>query len=82
VDNTGALAFRLDTSVSDAGRYIVTVEVNPGFYADTARNSSASAVFVLEPGLPVRSLEGIGPLIHVPDGIAFTDIIFLPIAKK
>ena len=72
VSNLGQLAFQLNTSSADAGRYLATVSVNPRVTVD----------FTLDPNEPLRPLEGSGPVLDVPEGIAFTKFIYLPLIMR
>jgi hypothetical protein len=71
VNATGGLTFRLDTSQSDAGDYFATVSVNP----------RATASFMLDPAAPLRPLDGSGPIVGVPGGIAFASI-YVPLVQR
>ena len=72
VESMGNLEFILSTGLADNGLYIVRVSVNP----------SASISFVLEPEAPLRPLEGSGEILNVPNGIAYTHSIFLPLVLR
>ncbi|MEE8390853.1 MAG: hypothetical protein V3S14_08690 [Anaerolineae bacterium] len=69
-DDAGELVFLLSTaSDTDSGGYYVTVQINP----------IAGVSFLLDPDAPLRQ-EGtaILPAFDVPDGIAFTNFVYLP----
>ena len=72
VSNTGQLAFQLNTSSADAGRYLAAVGVN----------SRVAVDFTLDPNEPLRPLEGSGPVLDVPEGIAFTKFMYLPLIMR
>jgi len=71
-DLLGNLAFILDTTEADAGRYLVTVTVNP----------SLTVRFDLVPTEPLRSLSGDFEIIAVPAGIALAQAIYLPLVHR
>jgi hypothetical protein len=71
-DENGDCSFILSTANADEGSYTVTVSANP----------TASARFTLDWDDPVRPQEGAGPILDVPEGIAFTDCVFLPIVMR
>ena len=71
-DSSGNIMFLLNTDLADEGHYVVTAVVNP----------SASSYFVLDSDLPIRPQEGSGTIFYVPSGIAYTNIVYLPIARK
>jgi hypothetical protein len=68
-DTGGEFSFRLETPDADAGFYLVTASVNP----------AASTYLRLSLDQPIRPLEGSGPLLNVPTGIALDHELFLPI---
>jgi photosystem II stability/assembly factor-like uncharacterized protein len=72
VDSLGGLTFQLSTAQADAGRYFVTAAVNP----------SATTDFTLDTTDPIRPQEGSGPIISVPNGIAFTEFLYLPLIQR
>ena len=72
VDNSGNLVFLLNTSGAEVGFYFITVEVNP----------CATVPFMLDAGAPLRAQEGSGTTFNVPSGIAFTEMVYLPMAIK
>jgi hypothetical protein len=72
VDGSGGFVLRLDTQQADPGWYFATATVNP----------SATARFVIDPAAPLRPLEGSGPIITVPAGIAFASSVYLPLVQK
>jgi hypothetical protein len=71
-DSSGGLTFLLETSQADVGYYNVTAIVNP----------SASVSFVLDASQPMRPQEGDDPIFNVPEGIAYTHRILLPLIRK
>jgi hypothetical protein len=72
VDGSGNLAFRLSTDQADAGFYVVVTTLHPG----------ASVAFVLNAAAPLRAQEGSGPIFAVPAGLAFTNVLYLPITTR
>jgi len=38
--------------------------------------------FTLDPNEPLRPLEGSGPVLDVPEGIAFTKFMYLPLVMR
>jgi branched-chain amino acid transport system substrate-binding protein len=72
VDGAGGFVFLLNTAAGDAGRYAVTVSVNP----------KASAGFTLDAAAPLRPAEGSGPEVVVPGGIAYTRFSYLPLIQR
>jgi hypothetical protein len=70
--DTGDLVGILDTSEADNGRYFVTTTADP----------RASASFTLDPNSPLRPQDGSGPVIKIPNGIAFTHDAFLPLVYR
>jgi CSLREA domain-containing protein len=71
-DENGNLSFILDTGQADPGWYTVDVSVNP----------NASVAFLLSQDSPTRPMEGVGTVLDVPEGIALTEILYLPFALK
>lgn len=71
-DGSGNLDIILSTQNSDEGRYIVTISVNP----------TASVSFDLDNTAPTRPQEGQGTSFIIPDGIAFSESVFLPIVVR
>lgn len=70
---TGTFTFTLTTDPqTDEGYYIVIVSVNP----------TASTMFQLDALEPVRPLEGDHESYQIPDGIAITDFIYLPLIER
>lgn len=67
-NTTGEFLFLLSTANADEGAYFVTASANP----------TATTSFILNSTNPVRPQEDNGPVFDVPEGIAFTDFIFLP----
>lgn len=72
VDAAGNFTLTLNTEQADEGRYIVAVEAG----------IAASAAFVLDRGEPLRPQESGEPVFAIPSGIAYTKIVFLPIAVR
>jgi hypothetical protein len=68
----GTFQFWLSTDSAASGAYFVTASINP----------SATVRFDLSPNAPVHSQEGSGPLFDVPVGIAFTELIYLPLILR
>ena len=68
MDGVGGFEFQLSTTDADEGHYLVTASVNP----------SATARFTLDATAPVRPVEGSGPVVAVPGGIAYSAAIHLP----
>src|SRR5262249_23573155 len=71
IDNSGGLTFQLDTGLASTGEYLVTAR---------ASQSQATASFWLGPSYPVRAQDGSGTILHVPQGIAFTHLVYFPLA--
>ena len=85
VDGVGGFVFQLNTTDAGEGLYSVTVTVNPGVtthLATAAVNPSATTRFTLDDTAPLRPVEGGGPVIAVPDGIAYTKFIYLPLIRR
>ena len=85
VDGVGGFVFQLNTTDAGEGLYSVTVTVNPSATthpAATAVNPSATTRFTLDDTAPLRPVEGGGPVIAVPDGIAYTRFIYLPLIRR
>lgn len=73
-DTDGNLAFQVCTeSGSDEGGYFATV-----IQGETA----VTAGFMLTASAPVRPATGNGPTFCVPDGIAYTEFSYLPLAFR
>lgn len=72
VDGSGNLAFQLSTSQADEGYYLVMTTVNP----------SSAVAFVLNAAAPLRAQAGSGPIFNVPAGLAFNNILYLPIIAR
>lgn len=68
-DTGGEFSFRLETPDADPGFYLVTASVNP----------AASTYLRLSLDQPIRPLEGSGPILNVPAGIAFDRAVYLPV---
>lgn len=71
-DADGSLTFLLSTTSADEGSYYVTVTGNP----------SATVSFVLDSNEPIRPQDGSGSVLDVPEGIAFTESVFIPIVLR
>ena len=85
VDGVGGFVFQLSTTDAGEGLYSVTVTVNPGVTAHLATaavNPSATTRFTLDDIAPLRPVEGGGPVIAVPAGIAYTKFIYLPLVRR
>jgi branched-chain amino acid transport system substrate-binding protein len=85
VDGVGGFVFQLNTTNAGEGLYSVAVTVNPGataYLAPIAVNPSAATRFMLDDTAPLRSVEGDGPVIAVPGGIAYTKFIYLPLVRR
>ena len=67
-NNGGAASFILTTPDADPGPYVVTASVNP----------TASTYLRLSLDQPIRPLQGSGPILNVPSGIALDHELFLP----
>jgi archaellum component FlaF (FlaF/FlaG flagellin family) len=72
VDSSGEFLFLLNTEHADAGHYFVTVTANPG----------ATVSFILDPAAPLRPQVDSGAIFQVPDGIALTEFIYLPLIQR
>jgi len=68
----GDIEFILNTELADAGYYNVTVTNNP----------SASMGFWLDPNAPLREKESSSMELIVPNGIAYSEIVYLPFLNK
>ena len=72
-DSNGAFTFELSTNSADEGVYFVTVSVNPG----------ATIRFTLDANSPdTWPSSGSGTSFDVPAGIAFTELIYLPLIQR
>lgn len=71
-DNRGEISFLLETPNADPGFYVVTASVNP----------AASTYLRLSLDQPIRPLEGSGPILNVPAGIAFDHAVYFPVVWK
>jgi Tol biopolymer transport system component len=72
VDSSGGFLFLLNTEQADAGHYFVTVTANP----------EATVSFILDPAAPLRPQVDSGAIFQVPDGIALTEFIYLPLIQR
>lgn len=73
-DWQGMLTFRLDTDPStDEGAYRVEAR---------GENGGGTAVFYLDAAAPLRSSGGDSPIFDVPDGIAYGNLVYLPIVAR
>ena len=85
VDGVGGFVFQLNTTDAGEGFYSVTVTVNSSVtthLATAAVNPSATTRFTLDDTAPLRPVEGGGPVIAVPGGIAYTKFIYLPLIRR
>jgi hypothetical protein len=72
-DSSGGFTFLLETNpTTEEGFYSVTVSVNP----------SANTSFTLNTEDAVHPQEGSGTVLVVPDGIAYTHFVYLPLILK
>jgi hypothetical protein len=71
-DASGNFTCLLDTSQADEGHYSVTTSIDPNLMVG----------FVLDLDAPVRPQEGSGTIFMVPSGIAWTDVIYLPLVRR
>ena len=67
-DADGTLQVELDTTGTEAGAYIVTVQVNP----------TASVTIHLDEAAPLRAKQDSGPLLTVPSDLAPTRTVYVP----
>ena len=84
VDGVGGFIFQLNTTDASEGIYSVTVKVNASATthpAPVAVNASAMSRFTLDATAPLRPVEGSGPVIAVPGGIAYR-FIYLPLVQR
>ncbi|MBU0511336.1 MAG: calcium-binding protein [Chloroflexi bacterium] len=72
VDAIGGFSFIFSTTNADEGIYMITASVNP----------SATTQLILDAAEPIRPQEGTGSIIDIPEGIAFTNQIFLPLLQR
>jgi Tol biopolymer transport system component len=72
VDTMGGFTFLFSTANADEGIYMITASVNP----------SATTQLILDAAQPIRPQEGTGSIIDIPEGIAFTNQIFLPLLQR
>ncbi|MBN1875102.1 MAG: hypothetical protein JXA33_12790 [Anaerolineae bacterium] len=72
-DALGVLIAILDTSQADVGYYFVRIQTGL---------AEASVRFVLDQSAPLRLQEGSGEIVVVPSGIAFTNLVYLPIVQR
>ena len=68
----GSFTFILSTDNADEGAYFATATVNP----------SATISFVIDSNEPIRPQEGSASIFDVPAGIAFKEIVFLPVVIR
>lgn len=70
----------LSMSNASYGTYSAEIRVNTGAMtsAGVTNDNSASVVFKLQPGSPLRAKEGTAPIITIPVGIALDKYIYLP----
>lgn len=73
-DASGNLTFLLDTSQSDEGYYFINASVNA--------NSSSTIGFILDSSKPLWPQEGTGAIFDIPSGIAYTNVIYLPLVQR
>jgi hypothetical protein len=71
-DSSGDMVFLLNTDQADEGYYTTIASVNP----------SATARFFLDAAEPLRPQEGTGSVFNVPSGIAYTNIVYLPLILR
>ncbi|MCC9075201.1 ABC transporter substrate-binding protein [Litorilinea aerophila] len=71
-DGAGRFSLILATAEADEGYYWVTATVNP----------TATTLLFLDADKPLRAQEGSGPMLSVPKGIAYTDLLFLPVTRR
>jgi hypothetical protein len=69
----GDLSFLLSTGGAGAGYYNLTV---------TAAESSATVQFLLDPDEDLHQQEGSGTIFDLPAGIAYTDLVYLPLVSR
>jgi hypothetical protein len=72
-DNAGSVAFLLNTASAGTGQYGVTLSTG---------GAQSSTSFSLIAGAPVLPQEGNDPVLIVPAGIGFTNLVYLPIFGK
>jgi Tol biopolymer transport system component len=97
IDASGSFVFLLDTTQADAGYYVATASINArstGFAYSTLQNhhtlkrvvqqdlTSRSVTFVLDPSEPLRAQDSSGRMFEVPEGIAFTEFVYLPLIQQ
>lgn len=71
-DSAGALTFLLTTDDADEGAYFIRVGDDPG----------TGLWLTLDADEPVRPQDGEGPLLDVPEGIAFNHFLYLPVSPR
>lgn len=69
VDGYGYFVFQFSTDQADDGLYVIVVSVNPG----------AATQFTLDSSSPNLWPEEFGEVFSVPEGIAMTRFIYLPV---
>ena len=74
-DENGKVAFILSTAESDTGGYVVEVG---NVVAINSVTAVGIATFELLEGAPIRPQEGSGPVIAVPQGIAYGEKVLMP----
>jgi cold shock CspA family protein len=72
IDAMGGFTFLFSTTNADEGIYMITASVNP----------SATTQLILDADAPIRPQEGTGSIIDIPEGIAFTNQVFLPLLQR
>ncbi len=72
VNPTGSFILFLDTSSTEAGYYNVIVSAD----------QSASTSFFLADGAPLRLQEGGGQTFMVPAGVAYHNIVYIPLVRR
>lgn len=70
-DSNGDLIFLIRTTGADTGFYIISTNIIDG----------SQVSFRLSPDAPLRSQEGVGPILPLPMGIAY-QLIHLPFINK
>lgn len=93
-DSSGNLSFQFKTEQADIGYYFVTASANPTTaFSGISGNilqatnecgtcNNASTRLALDTSAPLRLQEGVFTLINLPKGIAFTNLLYLPVVAR
>jgi hypothetical protein len=85
-DEIGGFTIRITSAANtDEGFYEVKVEVeleSPSSNALSAVSAASAIRFQILAGAPLRAPEGTGTAFALPDGIAATDLVYMPLVMR